>query len=295
MDKGRGNMKNVGLVASITIPRVLGVLLLAAGAASAQLAGTPSPVQATVRPTGLNTVGPVMVAGSDAAADAFQTGVLPSISQLLNQRLAETRSFGDSASLLDPSRLSLLTESDVRVYFIGEGAGYRNTLGFSVSGVGQAAATDRQLIFPDASSSVSTYDPARTTARAPSTPLLPGDYVDLGTVAANSVLDFFLIANGANGGTNVFSTVAARNPDLMNHVVAFALPDSPYLILGFEDLLGGGDRDFNDVLIAIDIGARNVAALTGAPEPALGLVLSAFLVVAFLRRQPAFRSGEESR
>jgi hypothetical protein len=288
-------MKNAGWLKSFTAPRALLVLLLAAGLANAQVSGTASPVQATVRPMGLSTIGPVMAAGSDAAAAAFQTDVLPPISLLLNQRLAETKSFNDSASLLDPSRLSLLTASDVRVYFIGEGAGYHNTLGFSVSAIGLAAGVDRKLIFPDASSSVSTYDPAKAAVRTASMPMLPGDYVDLGTLAANSILDFFLIANGANGATNVFSTVIARNPDLINHVVAFALPDSPYLILGFEDLLGGGDRDFNDVLIAVDIGARNVAALTGAPEPALALVLGSFLALALLRRSPVFPHEDEAR
>ncbi len=256
------------------------------GEAKAQTSGVVSPVQATAHPLGLSTVGPVMLGGSDAASATFQKTVLPSISQLLNARLAETKSFNDSAALLDPTRLNLRTASDVRVYFIGEGAGYRNTLGFSVSADGQITG-NRQLIFPDASSSVSTYDPGKTAVRTATAPLLPGDFVTLGTLAAKSTLDFFLISNGANGGSSVFSTVGAKNPDRINHVVAFALPDSPYLILGFEDMLGGGDRDFNDVLIAVDIGARNVAALTGAPEPALIVVLGAFLLLAFRHSRSA--------
>ncbi len=268
----------------------LAAFLLAAGTAAAQTTGTPNAVQATARPQGLSIAGPVMAVGSDASSASFQKSVLPSITQLVNTRLSECRSFNDSASLLDPTRLHLRTQSDVRVYFIGEGAGYRNTLGFSVTADGQAAST-RKLIFPDASSSASTYDPASTVARTASLPLLPGDFVNLGSVAAKSTLDFFLISNGANGGNSVFSTIAARNPDRINHVVAFALPDSPYLILGFEDMLGGGDRDFNDVMIAVDIGVRNVAALTGAPEPALALILGLFLLIAFLRRPRAPLAG----
>ena len=258
-------------------------LLLVSTVAQAQTSGTQSAVQATVRPQGLSIVSPVMLAGSDTPSAAFQKSVLPSITQLVNTQLSECRSFNDSAALLDPTRLTLTHAQDVRVYFIGEGAGYRNTLGFSFGADAQAAAT-RKLIFPDASSSVSTYDPASKLARTSALPLLPGDFVNLGKMAAKSTLDFFLISNGANGGNSVFTTIAARNPDRINHVVAFALPDSPYLILGFEDMLGGGDRDFNDVMIAVDIGVKNVAALTGAPEPALALVLGAFLVIGFLRR-----------
>ena len=58
-------------------------------------------------------------------------------------------------------------------------------------------------------------------------------------------LDFFLIADGANGGTNVFSTNSSLNKDGVNHVMsyAFAVPGSSYLLISFEDMYGGGDRD----------------------------------------------------
>lgn len=245
--------------------------------------GTPDVIQATARPLGLGIAGPVMQAGSDASSAQFQSSVLPSINKLLSVQLSERAGINDSAHLLDPARLRLKTESDIRVYFVGEGAGYRNTLGYSLS-LGGGLLGSRELIFPDASSPVSTYDPAKTPVRTSTMPLLPGDYVDLGSASGGSLLDFFLVSNGANGGSSTFGTVAASNPDRINHVVAFAMPDSPYLILGFEDMLGGGDRDFNDVLIAVDIGARNVAALTGAPEPGLILILGAFVALAFRHR-----------
>jgi hypothetical protein len=94
-------------------------------------------------------------------------------------------------------------------------------------------------------------------------------------MSPGKLLNFFLIANGASGGFNQFSTDQSVNPDGINHVVAFAyaVPSSSFLIIGFEDLFGGGDRDFNDLLFAVDIGARNIAALTGTPEPTLCLTL----------------------
>lgn len=255
----------------------------------AQTAGTgvASTIQSSARPLGLSPVAPVMAAGSDAASANFQQNALPAVTAFLNTRLSESRSVNDSAMLLDPSKLRLQTDSDVRVYFIGEGAGYNNTLGFNTSG-GGVTTGNPQLIFPNASSSVSTYDPASTARRTGSNPLLPGDFVNLGQMSAGTLLNFFLIANGASGGRNVYSTDQSVNPDGINHVVAFAyaVPGSSFLIIGFEDLLGGGDRDFNDLLFAVDIGARNIAALTGTPEPRLCVTLGSLaMVTVWLKRR----------
>jgi hypothetical protein len=69
-------------------------------------------------------------------------------------------------------------------------------------------------------------------------------------------------------------------------MVAFSVTGSPYLMIGFEDTLGGGDRSFNNVLYAIDIGTANLAGLTSAPEPALWLLLACFLLpVVWLKRR----------
>jgi hypothetical protein len=76
----------------------------------------------------------------------------------------------------------------------------------------------------------------------------------------------------------VYSTDISVNRDGINHVVSFATIHDSYLVIGFEDLFGGGDRDFNDLLFAIDIGALNVAALTGTPEPATYMTMGLFLV-----------------
>jgi hypothetical protein len=67
------------------------------------------------------------------------------------------------------------------------------------------------------------------------------------------------------------------------------MKDSPYLVLGFEDLFGGGDRDFNDLLFVVDIGGINVAELTATPEPATMASMGAFLGLgwALLRRRQA--------
>jgi hypothetical protein len=248
-------------------------------------AGEKSPVQSSARPFKLDIVAPVMAAGSDDRSAAFQKEALPELNKFLQESLKEKVAVNDSRLLLDPSKLKLQEKSDVRVYFIGEGAAFSNSLGFNTSGTGVSEG-DPQLIFPNASSTVSSYDPAKDPKRTSSAPLLPGDFVNLGRMDAGTILDFFLIANGASGGSDVFSTDQSANKDGINHVVAFAyaMANSPFLIIGFEDIWGGGDRDFNDLLFAVDIGATNIRNLTATPEPAMATTLLGLLGLAFQRR-----------
>ncbi|GAB5558390.1 MAG: hypothetical protein SynsKO_00370 [Synoicihabitans sp.] len=253
------------------------IVLLASGLSA--IAQTESSVQSTARPFGLDITAPVQIAGSDEASASFQEDALPVITDLINTQLGENVQFNNqTAYSLDPTKLRLATESTARVYFVGEGAGYRNTLGFNALPAGAdtpetVVTADSELIFPDSSSSVSTYDPASSARRYSRAPLLPGDFVDMGTFAAGTTLDFFLIANGANGGRNAYSAPATRNPDQLDHVVSFVLPDSPYLIIGFEDLFGGGDKDYNDLVFAVDIGAANLQKLISTPEPSTWAIM----------------------
>ncbi len=241
-------------------------------------AQTPSNQQAGARPLGLEVAGPVNTAASDSKSYSFQTQDLPDILSIVNDKLGERAAIDDSLLQLDPTKLDLSHSADVRVYFVGEGAGYHNTLGINTTGTGVNQG-DPELIFPDASSRNRYVDgPAsdRQAGRNRSNPLAPGDFVDLGTIEGGSTLDFFLIANGAFGGSNVYTTDAAVNPDRINHTVALASDGSPYLVIGFEDLYGGGDRDFNDLVFAVDIGAANLAAITATPEPAMVMTLGLF-------------------
>ena len=247
-------------------------------------------IQSSNRPMNLDITGPVYQAGSNEASADFQENSLPGMLDFIDQNLNETQSLNDVSGVsLDPAKLYLNTVADVQVYFLGEGAGYHNTLGFTTDGIGLEG-TNPELIFPDASSYDSWYTEGNTTQgyRSESYPLLPGDYVDLGTMDAATQLDFFLIANGANGGRDVYTAHDQYNPDGIQHVVSYALEGSPYLIIGFEDLYGGGDQDYNDLVFAVDIGYRNVQTLAN-PEPAtwmtLGLVLG--LIFLFKRRQSA--------
>jgi hypothetical protein len=81
--------------------------------------------------------------------------------------------------------------------------------------------------------------------------------------------------------------------------VAYAYKN--YILLGFEDLYGAlrasgqdaatgkwnenSDRDFNDVVVVLDIGEKNVKALTGTsiPEPSATLSMMVMGVMGMLK------------
>jgi hypothetical protein len=247
--------------------------------------GVVSPVQSSADPLGLPIVGPVLAANSDATSKQFNQSVLPGALNFVSANLPEGQNNSGNSALLsiDPSKITLATSESLQAYFVSEGAGYDNTLGFNTGGTGLSGG-DPKIIFPDVSSQEDfNPNPANTYgARTPSEPLLPGDFVNLGNFKAGTSLDFFLIANGANGGTPVYNSGgAAANPDGFDHVTAFTTsPNSPYLFLAFEDLPNGGDQDYNDVVIAINVGAKTIHSLLATPEPSMYLTLGGFLALA---------------
>lgn len=257
-------------------------LLLALSAFPNAWGQTASPVQATVRPLGLSIVAPVQLVGSDSRAATFMSTQFPAIQQLINVRLGETRALGNlDAVSLDPARLTLATASQSRVYFIGETTGNRNALGFNLLNAEKptpttALTSSAKLIFPNATSPTNWRHATPGGVRTVASPLLPGDFVDLGRLPAGSVLDFFINTNGAVGGTPVFAAPASRNGDRIPHIVSFAAVNSPFLILAFEDAPRGGDFDYNDLVIALDIGTINVQRLISTPEPRLILLFGLF-------------------
>jgi Domain of unknown function (DUF4114)/PEP-CTERM motif len=192
--------------------------------------------------------------------------------------------------MIDPTKFVMKYAHNVSAYFINEGAGFRNQLAYETTSSTGAKASG--LLFNDISSTESIL-------RERDGALKKGDGVNIGNVAAGTQLDFWLRANGKNGGRNVFGTQTASNGDGLQHVVAYA--SGKYLMLGFEDLWGekgatGGknqssDRDFNDAVFVIDIGEGNVRNLIKpVPEPTmtLGLIgVGAAGVVMRRRRQTA--------
>lgn len=216
---------------------------------------------------------------------------------------AESVALPNSGQLkLDPSKLNLKYNHDVSVYFINEGAGYRNQLAFEATG----ATNKSGLLFNDIS-----CEGNGCVGGWGGNALKLGDGVKVGNIAGGTQLDLWLRADGLGRGNsaNIFGTDTASNADKLQHAVAYAYNN--YILLAFEDLYGGlhasgvdsatgkwnegSDRDFNDVVVVLDVGEANVKALVGATVPEPSVTLSMFAVGAVsmfgLRRRRQSRTS----
>ncbi len=284
----KNTIKNLRLPALLAAS--LTASLISAVATPAASNGTPSPVQSNVDPLGLPIVGQVMTAGSDAAAASFDNTTLSQALGFIQANLPDGRNNTGDAKVfsVDPSKLKLATSQSVQAYFVSESAGFNNSLGFNTTGVGVNSGNP-ELIFPNVSSPEDFNPNAADNYGAPnpSQPLVPGDFVNLGTFAKGTPLDFFLISNGANGGNTVFNSGgASANPDGVLHTggftaSVFAIPqlNSPYLFIDFKDSWNGGDKDYNDAIIAINVGTATIHSLMATPEPSMYLTLGGFLAL----------------
>ena len=202
-------------------------------------------VQSKFRVFGMNIAAPVKVSGSDQRSCEFNQEILPGANALVEANLREGVQFlAVGVTRLEEDALYLLRDSDrpVRVYFINEGAGYRNTLGYSTSLAGSSSPGSRHIIFPDVSNG-NIGGPVI---------IENGDWVELGDYPAGTQFEFFIVRDAVNGGRHVFTNKDHLNPDGLQHLAAWLIGDR-YVLLGFEDLMGGGDLDYNDVVCVVDL------------------------------------------
>ena len=229
------------------------------------IAGTVSQYQSNLRPLGLSVVGQVQLAGSDTQAATFEavkSTYLNTVSSKLPEGVAFT---GANLNQLDPKRLYFMFDYAPRVYFLMEGACYSNALGATIATV--TAPTTQKLsgtsftIFPNTHSSISNVCASNSGKRSSSEPLLAGDFVQLPNVKAGQQLAFFLMANLDNNGTpqDTYYNGDTNNDDGFQHMIAFLPDNSQFIIIGFEDMKGGGDKDCNDVVYVVDVGPNNAA------------------------------------
>ena len=135
-----------------------------------------------------------------------------------------------------------------------------------------AARIDFSSIFPDLLETQSVTDAARMTFNS-----------SMLTLETDYNVSVFFISEGA-AFKNSFGWYEATK-DGTRHVIAGVYPEFGIVALGFEDIWGGGDRDYNDLLVAIDLGIPDtqqlVMAATGVSSPKMNIMLMmAILLVA---------------
>lgn len=146
---------------------------------------------------------------------------------------------------------------DLAVYFYAQDAGNSETIGVRVNGVDSTVTG-----LENHSSS-------------------HGDMFDFGSVNAGDSIVFYILT----GGVKFYSDVSL-NADGAQHVYStdFAgdalIPAGTYV--GFEDLPGGGDHDFNDTEFVF----TNIASTPAIPEPGnLALLTAGLGLVGFMARR----------
>lgn len=156
--------------------------------------------------------------------------------------------------LVDASKIKLATDYAPRIAFINEGAGYRSPVNISAEG----EVFSQAIVFDDLSGKDSILPNANG-------PLSRGDWVQLSNIAAGSQLNFSVVPNGVRSpNARPLSTDYTINPDTPFNIngpvfwTAYADPETSTLVLAYEDIAGSGtDNDFNDGIIALDIGQEN--------------------------------------
>lgn len=112
-----------------------------------------------------------------------------------------------------------------------------------------------------------------------------GQQFSLGSFQAGVELVFKIFVN--DRGHTFFNGIAANNADNKLHSGYSARLGQP-LIVGFEDLYGGGDRDYDDLVFSLSnvvIGTIPVAAVS-EPET-YAMILAGLFVIGALKRRKA--------
>jgi hypothetical protein len=242
-------------------------LVLVHGLAVSASAQTKSPFQPSQRPLGLPLMGKTYLDGTDALSlsfDASKQSFLNVITTNLKETVAYT---GAGLNQLDPTRLFFMFDYAPRVYYIYEGACYDNALGVTIATVTAPTSTPvtgtSYTVFPFVHSSIGPVCCSGSGTRSSSEPLMAGDFVKLPTVKAGQQLAFFIMAemDGSANPQDVYYNGNTNNADNFPHMIAFFPDNSQYMIIGFEDMYNGGDKDCNDLMFVVDVGPANSAAL----------------------------------
>jgi hypothetical protein len=101
---------------------------------------------------------------------------------------------------------------------------------------------------------------------------IAGQQFSLGSFQAGTELVFRLFVN--NTGYSFYNGSADNNPDSVLHT-AYKKLGNNYIVVGFEDIFKGGDKDYNDVIFSVS----NVTTRAPVPEPEMYLLMLMGLVM----------------
>jgi hypothetical protein len=221
---------------------------------------TLSSFQTTTIPMNYPFASKTYVKGSDTASNAF-LALQPTYTNLILSNVQEGVKFtGEGLNQLNPQQLYFMFSYAPRCYFLYGYAGYIDGFGATIATV---SAPSSKILTGNTFTCMSDAHWNGATTRSSTYPVLPGDFVQLPTVNSGQQLAFFCYSNESGSGApgNIWYNGNSNNADGFQHMIAFFPDNSQFIIIGFEDMSGGGDQDCNDLMFAVDIGPNNAAAL----------------------------------
>ena len=186
--------------------------------------------------------------GKANPTEFHQNGYVDILQQFVNQERTQfdvDQFVQDTgARELVPNTFYFTEDTDVNVYFLNEGATYNNQLG-----VIYRPGNESEIIWDNIACSQADCELPYSQAADSNSAIKIGDYSNLGIIEQGSGLEFFLNPNGYNdpNATNLSGNTSAK---------AFGYDD--YIVLVWEDIISGGDQDFNDVVLAFNAGKKNI-------------------------------------
>lgn len=148
-----------------------------------------------------------------------------------------------SPIFLESSQEAVFTlgqDTELSTTFLWEGAGFKNSFGYYT--IGENNQIERKRITKNAS------------MQGSGGPLKVGDTFNLGSFVAGTTIGFYIKPNGFYRNDNeghYFYSEESRNVDNIKHVVTSYDNEEQKVVIGFEDLWNGGDKDYNDLIFSI--------------------------------------------
>ncbi len=175
------------------------------------------------------------------------------------------------AAANDPN-LHLYAQAEVTFTFIGEGAGYLNSVGYFLYDNNNNI-LEMNTIFSNASG----WGGGLTGTGGS---LLSGDSVVLGMFDEGTNIGFWLRANGYTDPNGlVYYSLEDLNPDQERHFALWTDNSNERKVYGVEDMINLGDGDYNDMLFTVTANPYSaIEPSAGAPEPASLLLMGSALV-----------------